>query len=191
MPGLFFVTLCYTKLAMSVGCSVGSTKGFPQEAPLSSGGRRSSGGLPLRHKAPPGSGLTGRPAMDGGVGVFLVSPDGDDQEVRLAACCLCSVCCGYRPEPLVTRTACRYLLERRSHTGGPVVVCTDSQPSLAALREGFSHQTLPLEIEIWESRASLACSHTKQIFVQWVWTHCDIPGNERADTVAKETARLG
>ena len=125
--------------------------------------------------------------QNGGAGVFIDFPDGEHQELRQPAGALCS---SYRAELVALRSACQYLLEHPTHLEDPVIFCTDSQSALAALREGPASQTSPLEIEIWEALVRLQRAHTQQIYLQWVPSHCDIPGNERADSVAKDAAAL-
>ena len=43
---------------------------------------------------------------------------------------------------------------------------------------------------LWRVREKL-CSVTGKVAFQWVVGHCGLPGNERADQVAKEVAEQG
>ena len=71
-----------------------------------------------------------------------------------------------------------------------MVVCTDSQSALASLREDPSAQSAPLGAEsIWRALRSLSAGG-RQIHLQWIPSHCGIPGNERADAIAREASDL-
>jgi len=72
----------------------------------------------------------------------------------------------------------------------PIIVCTDSQSALARLRSGAAAQTSPLGVEIWEALKTLADNGSRPVRLQWVPSHCAIPGNERADVLAKEASLL-
>ena len=86
-------------------------------------------------------------------------------------------------------SALNHLLDHAAHTELPVVVCTDSQSALAALREGPAAQRTPLAASVWTALATLA-SPARRVHLQWVPSHCGIDGNERADDVAREAAAL-
>ena len=71
----------------------------------------------------------------------------------------------------------------------PVVLCTDSQAALAKLRRGPPGQEAPIGAEIWRLLAGLA-SADRPFILQWVPSHCGLPGNERADTLAGQASAL-
>ncbi|KAF0287014.1 hypothetical protein FJT64_014494 [Amphibalanus amphitrite] len=87
------------------------------------------------------------------------------------------------------RTALSFLLENPLHADDPVVICTDSQSALAALREGPAAQHSPLGGAIWRALRGLTAGG-RQVHLQWVPSHCGLEGNERADSIAKEASNL-
>ena len=125
--------------------------------------------------------------LDGGAGVFIEWPDGETKELRAPAGRLCS---SYRAELVALREALNYLLDHPAHTEDPLVVCTDSQSALAALRSGPAEQVAQLNRAVWDALIRLSEDGTRQIRLQWVPSHCGLDGNEKADTLAKEAAAL-
>ena len=87
-------------------------------------------------------------------------------------------------------TGLEHLLSQNRDRDSPVVLCTDSMASLATLQEGLAAQTAPLGVAAWRALSSLSEDGHRQIIAQWVPSHCDLAGNERADQVAKEAAEL-
>ncbi|XP_043211169.1 uncharacterized protein LOC122375739 [Amphibalanus amphitrite] len=122
----------------------------------------------------------------GGAGALIVYPDDETVELREAAGSLCS---SFRAELVALRAALRHLHEHPVHTGDPIVLCTDSQAALAKLRGGPSEQESPMGAEIWRLLTDLA-SGGRPLRLQWVPSHCGIPGNERADALAGEASAL-
>ena len=80
---------------------------------------------------------------------------------------------------------CVSLLEERQ-SQGRVLICTDSLSSLAALEKGDSKDS-PALGQIVSILNSLPCHVT----LQWVPGHCGLPGNEKADQVARDAAMEG
>ncbi|XP_043219375.1 uncharacterized protein LOC122380354 [Amphibalanus amphitrite] len=87
------------------------------------------------------------------------------------------------------QTALSFLLENPLHADDPVIICTDSQSALAALREGPAAQHSPLGGAIWRALRGLTAGD-RQVHLQWVPSHCGLEGNERADSIAKEASNL-
>ncbi|KAF0311097.1 putative RNA-directed DNA polymerase from transposon BS [Amphibalanus amphitrite] len=124
--------------------------------------------------------------LNGGAGALIVWPDGEERSVRAPAGRLCS---SFRAEMVALRTALSFLLENPLHADDPVVICTDSQSALAALREGPAAQYSPLGGAIWRALRGLTAGG-RQVHLQWVPSHCGLEGNERADSIAKEASNL-
>jgi len=124
--------------------------------------------------------------VDGGAGAFVDLPDGEHVELRSPAGRLCS---SFRAELVALQAALSHLVEHPTHVEDPIVLCTDSMSALAALREGPAAQTSPMGVSVWRSLATLARAD-RRIHLQWVPSHCDLAGNERADNLAKEASAL-
>ena len=90
---------------------------------------------------------------NGGAGAYIEWPDGTTTELRSPAGRLCS---SFRAELTALLSALQHLLDHPAHTQLPVVICTDSQSALAALREGPTGQKTPLGASVWGALASLA-----------------------------------
>ena len=71
----------------------------------------------------------------------------------------------------------------------PIIICTDSQSGLAVLREGPSAQRTEQGAEVWNRLLKIAAPD-RPVSLQWVPSHCGIPGNEAADVLAGEAAVL-
>ena len=54
------------------------------------------------------------------------------------------LCSSFRAEMVALRGALRIIVDHPSQQEDPIVVCTDSQSALAALREGAVAQSTPL-----------------------------------------------
>ncbi|XP_043218008.1 uncharacterized protein LOC122379678 [Amphibalanus amphitrite] len=71
----------------------------------------------------------------------------------------------------------------------PVIVCADSQAALATLASGAGSQATALGAAVWRLLLALT-DGGRRVFMQWIPAHCGIPGNERADVLAKEASSL-
>ena len=124
--------------------------------------------------------------VSGGAGVLIVSPNEDRSELRLPAGALCS---SFRAEMTALRAALDHLLDNPEDTTDPVVICTDSRSALAALREGPAAQRSLQGAEAWHRLLAVSAGG-RQVILQWIPSHCGIPGNDAADTLAKEAAAM-
>ena len=85
-----------------------------------------------------------------------------------------------------------YLRDHPAHTDSEslIVVCTDSQAALSALRSGPAEQRSSLNRDVWDALISLAGAEHRRIRLQWVPSHCGLRGNEKADALAKAASGL-
>ena len=114
-------------------------------------------------------------------------PDGNTQEVRVATGSLCSSACA---ELFALRAALEELVSIVDRgTSLPVVVCTDSRAALALLQSGTSAQRTPVAAVIWSLLSPLG-EGGQFTYMQWVPSHCGLPGNERADVLVGEASAL-
>ena len=70
-----------------------------------------------------------------------------------------------------------------------MIVCTDSRAALRLLENGPAAHTTPLGAQVWEALLKLQ-EYGRSVHLQWVPSHCGLPGNERADALAEEAATL-
>ena len=71
----------------------------------------------------------------------------------------------------------------------PLVVCSDSQATLATLASSAGAQTTALGAALWDLLLMLSAGG-RQVHLQWVPTHCGLPGNETVDRLAREASSL-
>jgi len=79
------------------------------------------------------------------------------------------------------------MLERQELPPGSAIrILTDSQSALKRLSAGYENTTGLFECRIWELIDHITSTYGTTIILQFVPGHCDLPGNERADVLAKE-----
>jgi ribonuclease HI len=69
---------------------------------------------------------------------------------------------------------------------GMVLICSDSQWALNALKES-GHSSYSVLAPLWARLRGLK----SRVCFQWVPSHCGLLGNDRADEEAKKAADLG
>jgi len=121
----------------------------------------------------------------GGGGAVICLPSGEEHEVRVPAGSMCS---STRAELCALRAALRTAVELEADSR-TVVICTDSQAALRLLEGGPAAQGSVLGAEIWSSLLTLR-GGGRAVHLQWVPSHCGLPGNERADVLAGEASAL-
>ncbi|XP_043213789.1 ribonuclease H-like [Amphibalanus amphitrite] len=123
----------------------------------------------------------------GGSGALIILPSGEEHELRAPAGKICS---STRAELVAIRGALEMLLRLEGGLAeSPVIVCADSQEALATLASGAGSQATALGAAVWRLLLALT-DGGRRVFMQWIPAHCGIPGNERADVLAKEASSL-
>ncbi|KAF0297157.1 putative RNA-directed DNA polymerase from transposon BS [Amphibalanus amphitrite] len=123
----------------------------------------------------------------GGSGALIILPSGEEHELRAPAGRICS---STRAELVAIRGALEMLLRLEGGLAeSPVIVCADSQAALATLASGAGSQATALGAAVWRLLLALT-DGGRRVFMQWIPAHCGIPGNERADVLAKEASSL-
>ena len=121
----------------------------------------------------------------GGGGALIQLPSGEEQEVRVAAGNSCS---STRAELTALLATLRKVTDIPMTTNN-IIVCTDSQAALRLLCNGSAAQGTPLGAELWTVLLALR-EENRSVHLQWVQSHCGLPGNERADALAGEASAL-
>ena len=82
-----------------------------------------------------------------------------------------------------------HLLEHPRDVTSPVIMCTDSMSSLAALRGEQSAQRSVLGARVWQRLLAIA-SGDRSVTLQWVPSQCEVPGNEAANALTNGAASM-
>ena len=120
-----------------------------------------------------------------GWGVWMEEPNGKTKELYGA--------CGdnstnYDAEISAMQKALEDLSERfeDSSSFSNVVLFTDSLSALQAMESGDLHDAL---MEVLQSAEKLQAKYPIRLVLQWIPGHTDIPGNDKADMLAKKGAQ--
>ncbi|KAF0300914.1 Ribonuclease H [Amphibalanus amphitrite] len=126
----------------------------------------------------------------GGGGALIALPTGTEHTVRAPAGSLCS---STRAELVALRAALEELAKPDTSPDPDryptTIICFDSRAALQTVDAGPAAQASQLGADIWRLLLQLASSG-RRLHLQWVPAHCGLPGNERADALAREAAEL-
>ena len=103
--------------------------------------------------------------LAGGAGGIIAWPDGVAHELRAPAGRLCS---SFRAEMVALRETLTYIHNHPAHEEDPVVICTDSQAALSALRSGPAEQRTQLNRAVCDALTLVADHGERQVRLQWV-----------------------
>ena len=133
-----------------------------------------------------GSALKG--CVNAGYGARIEYPDRTCEEIYSPCGALCS---NFEAEALAIEASIRQIRQNfvlYEEKQQKIVIFTDSKSVLQALdnnkQDNASIRSLTLEID------NFIKDFDQEITLQWIPSHCNIPGNERADTLAKKGASL-
>ena len=115
--------------------------------------------------------------QNGGAGVYIKYPGGREDKISLTTS-LYSTNYKAAAEALKTATAHNEVSTHASHS---VVLLTDTLSILQALQSNRETDHNDLSAAL----ASLCRRHA--VTLQWIPIYCDVPGNEAADSLAKES----
>ena len=113
-------------------------------------------------------------ARNGGKGVYIQYAQGKEDKISLATGLYST---NYKAEAEAMKTAAAHI-EVSTHAS-PNVVLTDALSVLQALQSNRDTELNDLSAAL----ASLCRGHA--VTLQWIPTHCNVPGNEAADSLAK------
>jgi len=114
--------------------------------------------------------------QDGGAGVYLRLPCGEVKDFSIATGDRCS---NYSAEVEALTHAVKKVMEF-GDPRDPVVFLTDAKSVLQSLENGKLQQL---------EEALHRLQNGRRVVLQWIPAHCGIPGNEKADTLAKAGAQ--
>jgi ribonuclease HI len=128
---------------------------------------------------------------DGGWGAFIEHNSGVNTSIGGPAGALCS---SFTAEMTAIRRSLQKILELetsspRTTNDTNILLCTDSQSSIAKLSSGWAHQDSQVGLDIFEACHSLNTRHGLHIVFQWVPSHVGLDGNEAADSLAGQGSR--
>ena len=114
--------------------------------------------------------------MEGlGAGVYIQYPGGREDKISLATGLFST---NYKAEAEAQKTAAVHI-EVNTHASDSVVLLTDALSILQALQSNRDTEHNDLSVAL----VSRCRSHA--VTLQWIPSHCNVPGNEAADSLAK------
>ena len=113
---------------------------------------------------------------NGGAGIYIQYPGGREDRICFATGLFST---NYKAEAEALKAAAAHI-EKSTFSSPSVVFLTDALSVLQALQSGNNTELNDLSSAL----APLCTSHT--VILQWIPSHCDLHGNEAADSLAKE-----
>ena len=126
--------------------------------------------------------------INAGYGALITLPGGDRKEVFNSSGSFCS---NYIAEQHAIINAVNHInlhFDTNPLAVTDVVIFTDSLSTLDALENGTDTSKDITQLS-W-SLHNLISTHSKRVVLQWIPAHTGVPGNERADALAKRGASL-
>ena len=125
---------------------------------------------------PMGTLMAENAVRNGGAGVYIQYAGGKEDKISLATGLYST---NYKAEAEALKTAAAHI-EVSTHASPNVVLLTDALSVLQALQSNRDTEHNDLSAAL----ASLCRGHA--VTLQWIPSHCSLPGNEAADPLAKE-----
>ena len=113
---------------------------------------------------------------NGGAGVYIKYPGGNEENISLATGCYST---NYQAEAVAIKTGAVHI-QHSTETSQKVVFFSDALSVLQTLKSGKEKELN----ELFSALSALCQNH--QVTLQWIPSHCDVQGNEKADILAKE-----
>ena len=113
---------------------------------------------------------------NGGAGVYIKYPGGREDRISLATGVYST---NFKAEAVAIQTGAAHLTDSPD-TSHNIVFLSDAKSVLQALETSTDHNLNDLSTAL----TSLCRAHT--VVLQWIPSHCNVLGNEAADTLAKE-----
>jgi ribonuclease HI len=118
---------------------------------------------------------------NGGGGIFIKLKD----VIHTEAIATGRYCNNFCAEVAALKQAAETLITHKDQAEKQIVIFTDALSVITALKSQTNHELGSLI----DSLERLACCFTKST-VQWIPAHCNVPGNEEADKLAKQGGAL-
>ena len=121
-----------------------------------------------------------------GYGLTIQYPDATRKDISEACGQHCN---NYDAELKAIRSALQIISEDCDNPNPPcvnnIVIFTDSQSAIQAIAQ-MQHHKQPIVTDILTTANKLHNQNDVETSIQWIPGHCDIPGNDRADTLARQ-----
>lgn len=128
---------------------------------------------------------------NGGAGVVVYtrrrSPDDtvSRRESHASSTAAGRFCSSYRAEMTALEDGLQYIYDRPRLDCKKIVILTDSQSALLTLASGPAGAQNRSAERIWQLLLDIRAKHDCELVLQWIPGHCGVPGNDRADELAR------